>query len=118
LLRLLCAITAAKARQKARFHDRQKRASGREHGLPAGPDGGDQVAAREPTPSEAVAFADQLQHLLAELEDDERRVVELRLQEYKYTEIAKTTGMGYRTVKRTAQQVREKWQGLLEASQW
>jgi RNA polymerase sigma factor (sigma-70 family) len=118
LWRLLCAITAAKTRQKVRFHDRQTRAAGREHKLPTDPNGGAQVAGPEPTPAEEVAFADYISHLLANLDEDQRRVVEFRLQGYQYKEIAEKTGIAYRTVKRSVQRIREKWQGCLEESDW
>jgi RNA polymerase sigma factor (sigma-70 family) len=113
LWRLLCAITVAKTRQKVRFHEREKRASGRECPLPSGPDGGERLAGDEQTPSELVAFADQLQGLLSELDEEQRRVVELRLQDFTYPEIAEATGISKRTVRRIVKDVQVQWQGLL-----
>ena len=114
LWRLLCAITTAKTRQKVRFHGRQKRAAGRDRPLPAGPQRGEQLAGADQTPSELVAFADQMQHLLGDLDEEQRRVVELRLQERTYPEIAAATGFSKRTVRRIVKAVQTKWQGLLE----
>jgi len=118
LWRLLCAITAAKSREKARFHQRQKRSAGQDQRLPTALDDGEIVAASDPSPAEEAAFADELEKLLSELTPDERTVVELRLQDCEYKEIAQQTGIAYRTVKRMTQRIRAKWQGALEESCW
>ncbi len=109
LWRLLCAITLAKTREKARFHGRQNRAAGREQSIDSSRFGGG-VAAGEPTPAEAVEFADQLQHLLAKLDDEERQVVQWRLEEYTYEEIAEKMECSKRTVRRIIQRVQAHWQ--------
>jgi RNA polymerase sigma factor (sigma-70 family) len=116
LWRLLYAITVTKTREKVRFHGRQKRAADRDRSLVSSRDGGPPVVASEPTPAEAAAFADQLQHLLADVDEEERRVVELRLQEYTYPEIAEQLGCSKRTVRRIVKRVQSRWQCLLEQS--
>lgn len=113
---LLCAITAAKTRQKVRFHKRQKRAVGQEQALPTGPDGGEQLAGRMPTPADEVEFADQLDHFLMQLNEDERQVVEGLLQDQQLKEIAATTGIALRTVRRIAQRIRGKCRDIFEES--
>ncbi len=113
---LLCAITAAKTRQKVRFHGRKKREVGREQALPTGPGGGEQLAARIVTPADEVEFADELDHFLTQLKDKERRVVEGMLQNMQDKEIAATTGIALRTVKRIKSTIREKCRDLFEDS--
>lgn len=115
LWRLLCAITVAKTLEKARFHGRQKRAAQRERSL-TNSDGGEWIAADQPAPDEAVALADQLQYLLSDADEEERRVVELRLQEYTYPEIAERMGCSKRTVRRIVSRVQSRWRSLLEES--
>jgi len=113
---LLCAITAAKTREKVRFHGRQKREVARERALPTGLGGAGQLAARIPTPADEVEFADQLDHFLGRLKEDERRVVEGLLQDKQLKEIAASTGIALRTVRRIAQRIREKCRDLFEES--
>src|SRR5436309_3080786 len=83
---LLCAITLTKVREQTRFHLRQKRGIDREQPLDSDPQSsnavGFQPVAPGPSPEEAAEFADHLQHLLASLDEEERQVVDLRLQEY------------------------------------
>ncbi|MFO0865718.1 MAG: ECF-type sigma factor [Gemmataceae bacterium] len=76
---LLCAITLAKVREKARHHLRQKRGLQRERAL-EGPEPGAEFvhASDEPTPAEHAEFADLLQHVLGDLDEEERQIVELR----------------------------------------
>src|SRR5262249_15632281 len=79
LLALLCAITLNKVRRKARYHQAAKRDARREvsaAGSPADNEAPLEVAARGPSPEEAVAFADQLERLIASLDPDERTIVQ------------------------------------------
>jgi len=114
LWRLLCAITLTKIRQQARFHGRQKRTAQRERQLgDTGLQGWDAPAA-EPTPAEAAEFADQLQQLLTGMDDEERRVVLLRLEDRTCDEVAEQLGCSERTVRRILKRVQHRWQRLLE----
>jgi len=107
LWRLLCAITLAKVREQARFHLRQKRGLGQEVDAAAG-DGAARFdpVAPEPTPSELVEFADQFTQLLAQFDDEERRIVDLKLQEHTNEEVAERLGCSERTVRRVLKRVR------------
>ena len=75
LWRLLCAITLTKVRQHARFHLRKRRGMNRETSLEGERDDGnaglpERAIAPGPTPAEAAEFADQVDHLLAGLDDE------------------------------------------------
>ena len=119
LWRLMCAITVAKARQKARFHHRQKRALDAEQYLDGGSDserGAREMASREPEPDEAAGFADQLQRLLSEMEEEQQQLVQLKLQNYTNLEIADSLGCSERTVRRILKGVKSKLTRDLEES--
>ena len=66
-----------------------------------------EVLAREPTPAEAVALADTLEHVLRDLEPRQRRMVEMRLQGYQLEEIAKSVRRSERTVRRVLEQIKQ-----------
>jgi RNA polymerase sigma factor (sigma-70 family) len=107
LWRLLCAITLTKIREQARFHLRRKRGLDQE----VQPVSGD--ASRvgfdpvdpNPSPAEAAEFADQFQQLLAGMDDEERQVVDLKLQEHTNDEVAQRLGCSERTVRRILKRV-------------
>jgi DNA-directed RNA polymerase specialized sigma24 family protein len=61
----------------------------------------------EPTPEDAIALADELEHIFSSLDALGRRVLELRLQAAQLSEIAKDTGRSERTIRRTLVQIRE-----------
>src|SRR5262249_30440391 len=62
---------------------------------------------REPTPEEAVAFLDQLEHFLARLRPDHRRILEMRLQGHSNEEIAQELGIYDRKIRRGLERIRE-----------
>jgi RNA polymerase sigma factor (sigma-70 family) len=100
---LLVAITLHKLHMQIRRNGAAKRA-------PQCEDTEDKVQeellAREPTPLEAVALADELEQLMRGLDPLERRMLEMRLQGYTMDEIAAATGRTERTVRRTLEEVR------------
>jgi RNA polymerase sigma-70 factor (ECF subfamily) len=115
LWRLLCAITLTKVRQHARFHYRQRRGIDREQPLPDDSDAGrpglpNVAAIREPTPDEAVAFADQMQHFFDALDDEERRLVQSKLDGATHDQIAQELDCSERTVRRLLERVRQRWE--------
>jgi RNA polymerase sigma factor (sigma-70 family) len=118
---LLCAITLTKVREQARFHLRQKRGLNREEPLDSNPQAssfiGFQPVAPGPSPDEAAEFADQLQHLLASLDEEERQVVDLRLQECTSAEMAERLGCSERTVRRILKRVQSRLARILEVPQ-
>ncbi len=98
LWRLLCAIALNKVRERVRFHRRERRALSREeHGAePAHAPRG----TPPPSPDEAAAFRDQLEHVVASLDEEERRALELRLAGLSEEEVAKELACSERTVRR------------------
>jgi RNA polymerase sigma factor (sigma-70 family) len=103
LWRLLCAITLTKVREQARHHGRLKRGMDQEVHAEAGA-GFDQVAPG-PTPAEAAEFADQFAQLLASMDEEERQMIDLKLQECTHEEVAQRLGCSERTVRRILSRV-------------
>jgi len=116
LWRLLVTITLHKLRDQAKHNSCAKRSINGEQyfgsedtlfGLRAA------ALANGPSPLEAVALADQLEHLLRPLEPRQRDMVQLRLQGYSLEEIAVRADCSQRTVIRTLERVKknlEQWQ--------
>jgi RNA polymerase sigma factor (sigma-70 family) len=111
LWRVLCAITLTKVREQARFHGRQKRGMNKEVPLPArdttSSPAWDPIDP-DPTPAEAAAFTEQFEHLLAGLDDEERQVVDLKLQDLTNDEVAERLGSSERTVRRIMKRLQAK----------
>lgn len=108
LWRLLCAITLTKMKEQTRFHMRQKRGLQREVALstPADASMADfEHVAPGPTPGEEAAFADTFRQALESMTDEERQMVEWRLQELTQEEIAEKLGCSERTVRRVLKKV-------------
>lgn len=104
---LLAAITMNKLRRQIERHSAGRRALTREEAVDAGDTALDMVA-REPTPAEAAALADEVEDLMRGLDPLQRRMVELRLQGYSLEEIATTTERSERTVRRVLDQIKER----------
>ena len=108
ICKLLARITAHKTFRQIAFHRRAKRDAGQE--TAQGDDAQDllmKLMMAEPSPEEAIAFLDQLQHFLAKLEDEERRILELRMEGYNNVEIAQRLGISDRKIRRLMERVRE-----------
>jgi RNA polymerase sigma-70 factor (ECF subfamily) len=112
LWRLLVAITLNKVRSQASHHTADKRSMDREQRAALDEWEGLSVAAltREPTPLEAAVLADELEHVMRQLDPTRRQMFELRLQGYSVEEIATACDRGIRTVKRGLGQIREELQ--------
>jgi DNA-directed RNA polymerase specialized sigma24 family protein len=102
LWKLLAAITLHKLQGQVEHHTAGKRALDRERpltpadslaGLPA------EAVGREPSPAEVAAVIDELEQVLRGLSPLHRRMVELRLQGYLFTEIAAETQRSERMVR-------------------
>jgi RNA polymerase sigma factor (sigma-70 family) len=112
--RLLCAITLTKVRQHARFHFRQKRGLDREVSLGSGigdtSAGHAEPAAREHvSPADALAFADQMSSLLGKLNDEERKIVEWKLEGLTHDEVAARLQCSERTIRRLLERIEQRW---------
>jgi RNA polymerase sigma-70 factor, ECF subfamily len=106
---LLCAITLTKVREQTRFHLRQKRGLDREvHQADMSGTDGPRLFDRadsEPTPAEAAEFTDQFTQLVSGLDEEERQLVDLKLQQFTNDEIAVQMGCSERTVRRILKRV-------------
>ncbi len=103
LWRLLCAITLTKVREQARFHTRQRRSF--QADVPVDPQT-PLTAERVTPPDEAAAFVELFEQVLASLSEDERAIVDLKLQDRSNAEIAGALGCSERTVRRMLAGVR------------
>jgi len=104
LWRLLTLITIRKCADRAHYHAADCRDLHREA------DSASlwrEVAAREPTPDEAVVLAETVEELLSGLRGIERTIIELSLQGYSTQEISDQIGRAERTVRRLRNQVRK-----------
>jgi RNA polymerase sigma factor (sigma-70 family) len=115
LLALLSAITLNKVLMKARFHQAKRRDLRREeHSPPAdGADAPFDAAGADAPPDEAAAFAEQFQEFIAALDEEERRIVDLKLQGHSNTEIAATMHRTDRWVRKLCERMRNRagrWQ--------
>ncbi len=93
---LLCAIALTKVRERVRYHTREKRDLGRQVPI----ESAREVADPTHGPDHAVAFHDALETIFAELEEEERRILALRLQGKTQEAIATEAGCSERTVRR------------------
>jgi len=115
LWRLLCAITVTKVKEQARFHTRKKRSLDRE--VPATDSQGAAIPipAAGPAPEAEVEFADSFQNLLESLNEEERAIVDLKLQDLTHDEVAERMGISERTVRRLFKQLERKLSTALGA---
>jgi DNA-directed RNA polymerase specialized sigma24 family protein len=117
LWRVLFTITVRKAVAAMRHQKRKKRGGGQvlgESALGQGDttitEGLSRFLGKEPTPDDAVRFAEQLEVLLEKLGDATLRTITLqRLEGFSSEEIAAGLGLSTRTVDRKLQLVRAKW---------
>jgi RNA polymerase sigma factor (sigma-70 family) len=109
LWRLLVAMTLHKLNDQVKRHNRRKRSVDRDLGTDEGLLGiGAHVLAREPSPLEALALADEVEHLMGPLEPTHRSMVELRLQGHTIEEIAAQTRFSERTVRYVLERVKQR----------
>jgi RNA polymerase sigma-70 factor (ECF subfamily) len=108
LWRLLAALAVQKTERMVEWHQRERRDVGREQPLGANERSGEMIVALagEPTPDEAAALADEVEHLMRRLNPPQRQMLELRLQGYLLDEIAELTRRSQRTVRRLIDDVR------------
>jgi RNA polymerase sigma-70 factor, ECF subfamily len=113
--RLLVRITVNKTLRQVAYQKAAKRDPGQEaRSEDAERDQVLELLAREPDPEEAVAFLDQLEHFLAQLSAEERRILEMRVQGYSNDDICRELGIYDRKIRRILERVR----GLAEQEGW
>jgi RNA polymerase sigma-70 factor (ECF subfamily) len=104
--KILVSITIHKALRQAAFHRAAKRDPGQEEGGGDAQLGLEELATLQPSPQAAVAFLDQLDHLLRRLRPKDRTILEMRLQGYRNEEIARELGTSDRHVRRALEHIR------------
>jgi DNA-directed RNA polymerase specialized sigma24 family protein len=108
LWKLLVFITAQKACDYTERRDARKRGGG---AAPAGGSALEAVVGPEPTPEFAAMMAEQVQHLLALLEDQTLRAIALwKMEGYTNQEIAARLGCALKTVSNKLRLIRLKWE--------
>jgi DNA-directed RNA polymerase specialized sigma24 family protein len=118
LWRLLMTITAHKAIDQTRQEGRTKRGGGRVRGESAlafgnpqdTDDGLAQVVGDSPTPEFAAMMAEECSLLLAQLDDDLRRIALAKMEDYTNQEIAARLDCSVSTVERGLRLIRKIWQ--------
>lgn len=110
LWRLLLTITLNKARMQARYHTRDRRNVGREQAIP-------EAGAFQPSESvsflDTVDFSDLLEHVLGQLDDEQKQILTMTLDGKAQAEIAKALGCSERTVRRMRGRIQEQLRGVL-----
>ena len=115
LCKLLVRITVNKTLRQIAFQKAAKRDPGQEaHSEDAEREHVLELLAREPAPEDAVAFLDQLEHFLAQLTAEERRILEMRAQGYSNEDICRDLGIYDRKIRRVLERIR----GLAEQEGW
>jgi len=110
LWHLLAAITMHKLHHQVERHTAGKRSIEREQTF-----GGEssllgvraELVARDPSPAEAAAVVDELEHMMRDLKPLHRQMVEMRLQGYSLDEIAAATDRSERLVRRVLDQIKD-----------
>jgi RNA polymerase sigma factor (sigma-70 family) len=117
---LLCAIALTKIKEQARFHLRHKRSLHGEQHLDSVDGTGDrrhpESADAGPAPDDAAEVADVFDRLVAGFDEEERRIIELRLQDFTLEEIAVRMECSERTVRRFMKRVQERLAGMLDTT--
>jgi RNA polymerase sigma-70 factor (ECF subfamily) len=106
---LLTLITLRKCADRAEYYRAERRDPAREVAQPTADEATAawcQAIDREPTPVEATLLAETIELVLAGLDADERKIVELSLQGYKTREISEQINQPERTVRRLRERVR------------
>jgi RNA polymerase sigma-70 factor, ECF subfamily len=115
LCKLLVRITVNKTLRQVAFQKAAKRDPGQEaHAENPDQEQVLELLAREPAPEEAAAFLDQLEHFLAQLDAQERRILEMRVQGYSNEDICRDLGIYDRKIRRVMERIR----GLAEQEGW
>jgi len=111
LWRLLVGITLNKLHRQIAHHRARKRSVALDR--PLAQTAFRSIASADPSPLEAMMAADELQSLMAVLTPLQRQVLELRLQDCRWDQIATATGCSERTVRRALEQIRITAESLL-----
>lgn len=110
LWRLLCAIVVNKARMKVRFHLQDKRGVNHEEEqtAPSGEKPRDFAVDSTPAPDEVAEFNDQFEFLMSGLDDEEKQIIQHKLDDLTNEEIATRMDCSERTVRRIFARIRSR----------
>jgi RNA polymerase sigma factor (sigma-70 family) len=112
---LLATVTVHKCRKWADYYHAQARDVSRE--VPAQTDDSNwRVIDREPSPSEALVFAETAEQVLEGLEEHEQGMVALSMQGFSVNEISARLGCSYSKVYRVLRLIRQRIERLCETS--
>jgi len=115
---LLTLITVRKCAERAVHHRAECRDAAREVSPPRNNEAAPWLEpfGREPTPSEAVVLSETVEQLLANLDEEERPILELSLQGYTTREISERLGRAERTVRLLREGVRHRLERMQRES--
>ncbi len=108
LLSLLCVVTLNKVRKKLRSVQTQKRDPSREVRHSGPETSGFDPVGREPSPAEEAEFDEALAKLMASFSEQERQVIELKLQDQPNEAIAGTLRCSDRWVRHILKRIRDR----------
>lgn len=114
LWNLLVRMTLNKICRQAQFHQAQKRDMDQEEVVAqqsAQVPLADLARTEEPDPHDAAMLIEEVEVLLSGLKEQDRSLVELRLQGYTTSEISKETGRPERSIRRILERLKEKLEG-------
>ena len=120
LWKLLATITLFKVRGQVEYHTAQKRGVYSEESTNNRGDASNyrvkpEAVAEDPTPEDAAAVVEELRTVMQGLDQQQRRIMELALQNHDVDEISRQIQRSGRTVRRTIQQIRDDLEGRLLA---
>jgi len=116
LLRLLIKIARNKTVGKQQIHSAAKRDMAAETELASG-ELEELAVSREDPPSDVVAMLDAVEKVLKEATQRDADIFALRLQDYKYAEIAKKLGITLSAVRSSLDRIKRKLQSLLNGDE-
>jgi len=107
ICKMLARITVHKTFRQIAHHQAGKRDAGRDLG--SGDSSQDlmvNLMSREPSPEEATALLDQMEHFLAQLRQEDRDILEMRMQGFSTLEIAQKLSITDRKIRRLMERIR------------
>ena len=109
LWRLLATITIMKVRGQVEFHTAKKRGVYSETNLSESSEStfNPEAVARDPSPEDAIAMIEELEFVMNDLDETQRRILELSLQNLSEEQICEEVQRSGRTVRRTLQKIRD-----------
>ncbi len=116
LWRLLAAITINKVRGQVEFHTTKKRRVYLEESMMTDQSMirvSPEVISDDPNPDDAAVMVEELSDVLGKLDETQRSIIELSMQNQSVEQIADKIHRSERTVRRTIQQVREELENRL-----